>query len=305
MKNVLTETKHKKIRYSKGDRFFYAAIDIFLFLCLVVVLYPIIHVLSASISSASAVAAGRVKLLPVEPTLLAYKEVFGYKEIWTGYKNSIIYTVVGTAINLVFTVLAAYPLSRRDLGGRKWITFLITFTMIFSGGIIPNYILIQKLGMLDSIWALVLPNAIIVSNFVICKNHFENNLSNELLDAAKIDGCSDFGYLMKIALPLSKSIIAVLALYYAVHHWNSFFDAMIYLRDNAKFPLQLILRQILVMNEMSMDLLQDPVLLEQITQSRELIKYAVIVVSSLPVLIMYPFVQKYFVAGRMQGAVKG
>ncbi len=293
------------IRYSRGDRFFYAIIDVILVLCLIVVLYPIIHVVAASVSSGAAVAAGRVKLIPIEPTLAGYREVLGYKDIWTGYKNSLIYTIFGTAINLFCTVLAAYPLSRKDLKGRKWMTFMITFTMIFNGGIIPNYILMQNLHMLDSIWALVLPNAIIVSNFVICKNHFENNLSHELLEAAKIDGCSDINYLLKIALPLSKSIMAVLLLYYAVHHWNSFFDAMIYLRDDAKYPLQLILREILVLNEVSMDIMSDPEMLARLEQSRELVKYAVIVVSSLPVLIMYPFIQKYFVSGRMAGAVKG
>ena len=293
------------IRYSKGDRFFYALIDILLVLCLVIVLYPIIHVVSASFSSGAAVAAGRVKLLPVEPTLAGYEEVLGYRDIWSGYKNSLIYTTVGTVINLFCTILAAYPLSRKDLKGRKWMTFLITFTMIFNGGIIPNYILMQRLHLLDTMWALVLPNAIIVSNFVICKNHFENNLSSELLEAAKIDGCSDINYLVKIALPLSKSIVAVLLLYYAVYHWNSFFDAMIYLRDDSKYPLQLILREILVLNEVSMDIMSDPEMLAKLEQSRELVKYAVIVVSSLPVLIIYPFVQKYFVSGRMAGAVKG
>ncbi len=292
-------------RISKGDRFFYILIDILLLFCLIIVLYPVIHVISASFSSADAVAAGRVRLLPIEPTLAGYKEVFGYRDIWIGYKNSAIYTFVGTLINLVFTILAAYPLSRDDLNGRKWLTFMITFTMIFSGGIIPNYILMQDLHMTNTMWSLVLPNAIIVSNFVICKNHFQQNLSHDLLDAARIDGCSDFNYLTNVALPLSKSIIAVLTLYYAVFHWNAFFEAMIYLRDDAKYPLQLILRDILVLNEVSLDMMSDPELMEAIAQSRELIKYAVIVVSSLPVLIMYPFVQKYFVSGRMAGAVKG
>ncbi|MCT4544812.1 MAG: carbohydrate ABC transporter permease [Vallitalea sp.] len=297
--------KNKKLKMGNKDKLFYGLNDLLLLLFFIIVLFPLIHVISASFSSPDAVAAGHVKFLPVGFSLAGYKEVLNYKPVWTGYRNSLFYATAGTFINLVFTILAAYPLSRKDLKGRKIITILITFTMIFNGGLIPTYIIMQKLGFVNTPWAMLLPNAILVYNFIITKSYFENNISEELLDASKIDGCSDVKFLLKIVLPLSKSIIAVIGLYYGVFHWNAFFQAMIYLRDEALFPLQLFLRDILVLNEVSLEMMSDLELMAKMENMRDLLKYSVIIVASIPVLMVYPFIQKYFVKGQMEGAVKG
>ncbi|MCT4597193.1 MAG: carbohydrate ABC transporter permease [Vallitalea sp.] len=300
-----SKKNNKKLKMGRKDKMFYGFNDFLLLLFFIIVLFPLIHVISASFSSPDAVAAGHVKLLPVGFSLAGYKEVLNYKPVWIGYRNSLFYATVGTFINIIFTILAAYPLSRKDLKGRKLITILITFTMIFNGGLIPTYIIMQKLGLVNTAWAMLLPNAILVYNFIITKSYFENNISEELLDASKIDGCSDVKFLLKIVLPLSKSIIAVIGLYYGVFHWNSFFQAMIYLRDESLFPLQLFLRDILVLNEVSLEMMSDLELMAKMENMRDLLKYSVIIVASIPVLMVYPFIQKYFVKGRMEGAVKG
>lgn len=295
----------KRKKKLKGDTIFYSVNNTLLFIAFIIVLYPLVYIVSASISSPDAVVAGKVWLFPVDFTLDGYKEVLNYKPIWTGYSNSLFYASVGTFINVVFTILAAYPLSRKDCYGRKYLTFMITFTMIFTGGLIPTYMLVQNVGLLNTRWALILPNLINVQNLIITKAFFQQNLTDDILEAAKIDGCTDFKFLIKIVLPLSKPIIAVIALYYGVFHWNKFFDAMIYLNDKSLYPLQLFLRDILVLNEVSAEMIADPEQMEAIEGMRELLKYSVIIAASIPVLIAYPFVQKFFVKGTMAGSAKG
>jgi len=287
------------------DSVFYMVNGIYLTIAFLLVAYPILFIVSSSFSSPEAVSSGRVWLFPVDFSLAGYKELLSYKPVWTGYYNSFIYAIVGTTLSVTFTILGAYALSRKQLYGRRVFMFLILFTMIFQGGIIPTYILMQDLNLIDTRWAVILPRLIVVFNFVITKNFFENNIPEELYEAAKIDGASEFQFFTKIVLPLAKPIIAILVLYYAVFIWNSFFDAMIYLRDKNLYPLQLILRDVLILNEVSTDMMADPELLQELEGMRDLLKYSLIIVASLPVLVAYPFIQKYFVSGRLAGASKG
>lgn len=292
------------IKETKSDRIFTIVNYSVLTLLLVVFLYPLIYIVSASFSSTEAVLSGKVWLWPVDFSLEGYKAVFDYKLIWTGYANSIFYTVVGTVINIAMTILAAYPLSRDEFFGRKFFMLLFLFTMIFSGGIIPNYLLIKELGMLDTRWAMIIPSAMSVFNVIITRTYFKSTIPKELQEAAKIDGCSDFRFLRSVVLPLSGPIIAVMTLFYAVGHWNSFFNALIYLRDQDLFPLQLILNNILVQNQVDPSMLGDMERQAAKAGLSELLKYSLIVVASIPVLIIYPFVQKYFVKGVMIGSLK-
>ena len=294
-----------KVGESRGDRIFTIFNYIFLSLLVLSVLYPLIYVVSASLSSTTAVASGRVWLFPVDFSLLGYKTIFEYSKIWTGYGNSLFYMVVGTTVNVVLTILAAYPLSRRDFYGRGIFMFLFVFTMMFNGGLIPNYLLVQDLGLLNSRWALIIPNALSVFNVIITMSFFKSTIPNELLESAQLDGCNDFKFLYKVVLPLSAPIIAVISLFYAVGHWNSYFSALIYLRDASLFPLQLILRDILVQNSVDPSMIGDATQLANKIGLQQLLKYSLIVVSSLPVLIAYPFVQRFFVKGVMIGSLKG
>lgn len=285
---------------------YYLLCDALLLLALLGVLYPLIYVFAASFSSPQAVMSGRVRLWPVEPSVEGYKAVFRHSLIMTGYANTIFYTVAGTAVNVVMTVMAAYPLSRPNLQGRNLIMFLFSFTMLFSGGLIPTYILVRNLGMLDSRLAMILPQAIGVWNLIIARTFFQQTIPNELHEAAVMDGCSDVRFLISVVLPLSKAIIAVLILFYGVFHWNAFFDAFIFLSDQKKFPLQLVLREILILNEIIGQMMDiDPELAEKLRGLANLLKYSLIVVASLPVWLVYPFVQKQFVKGVMIGSIKG
>lgn len=259
---------------------------------------------ASSFSSAFAVNSGQVFLWPVDVTLDGYKAVFQYPGIWRAYGNTFLYTIVGTAINLVMTMIAAYPLARRNLPGKGIVVALFMFTMLFSGGMIPGYLLIRDLHILDTIWALVLPGAISVYNMIIART-FIQNIPTDLEEAAKIDGCSDARYFVSIVIPLSKAVISVLALYYAVGHWNSYMDALLYMLDTKKYPLQLLIRGILLKNATAqMDNMTEE-MYQQMKNMADLLKYALIIVSSLPVLIIYPFAKKYFMKGVMIGAVKG
>lgn len=290
---------------SRGDRVFDAINTLLLVLITVIVLYPLVFVLSASISDPSAVARGQLWLLPKGINFVGYERVFQNKEILTGYMNTIVYTLVGTVINLVLTICAAYPLSRPDFRGRNVITAIIVFTIFFSGGLIPSYLLVKNLGMLNSIWALMIPNAISVYNVIIMRTFFQSSIPQEIQEAASIDGCNNFRILLRVVLPLSMPIIAVMILFYAVGHWNAFFNALIYLSDRAKYPLQLILREILIQGQMAamIDMADDS--LAKKLMEVEVIKYAVVVIANLPVLLLYPLLQKYFVKGVMIGALKG
>ncbi|TBL70540.1 carbohydrate ABC transporter permease [Paenibacillus thalictri] len=275
---------------------------------LLAVAYPLIYVVSASLSEPKLITLGEVYLLPKGFTLDGYRKIFEYDPIWTGYRNTLFYTIVGTSLNVALTLTCAYALSRRDLIGRNLFTFLFTFTLFFSGGLLPTYLVVKKLQLVNTVWALLLPNAVSMWNVIIARTYFQSTIPNELKEAAFIDGCSNFKLFVRIVLPLSKPIIAVLILFYAVGHWNSFFSALIYLSDLKLYPLQLILRNVLIMDQM-VDLMGlDAEAMQELVKRMELkeaMKFGIIVVSSLPVLVLYPFLQKYFVKGVMIGAIKG
>lgn len=290
---------------SKDDKVFSVVNYFLLTLGLVIWLYPLIYIVSSSFSSVDAVVTGKVRFLPVDFSLEGYKAVFKSSKIWSGYLNSFVYMTVGTLINLFVTLLAAYPLSRRDLKGRNAIMMFFTFTMIFDGGIVPTYLVVSKLGILDSIWAMVLPGAMSVYFMIIARTFFQNTIPVELQEAAELEGCNTPQLIWHVILPLSKAIIAVLVLFYAISHWNSYFNGLIYLKTEDKYPLQLVLREILIRSEQNASMIKDAVLMEQSEGLKQLLKYSLIVVSSLPVLCIYPFVQKYFVKGVMIGSVKG
>lgn len=298
-------SKAKKIKMGRDDKIYYASIHIILILVLVVIGYPLIYIVSSSFSSPTAVSTGKVILWPVDLSLEGYKAVFKNKDVLSGYLNTIIFTVCGTTINVVMTMFAAYPLSSQKLPGKNFFLFLFTFTMLFSGGMIPTYILIKDLHMLNSIWAMILPGAVSVYNLMITKTFIQNSIPGELYEAAEIDGCSDANYFFKMVLPLSKSIIAVLVLFYAIGHWNAYFNAFLYLDDRKLFPLQLVLREILIANSINSTMILDPEIAAAKQGMAELLKYSLILVSTVPVMCLYPFVQKYFVKGVMIGSVKG
>ncbi|WP_256759294.1 carbohydrate ABC transporter permease [Cohnella sp. WQ 127256] len=297
--------KRSIIRESGSDRAFTIVNYVMLSIILIVVLYPLIYVVSASFSSSYAVLSGKVWLWPVDPSLDGYKAVFKNKNIVTGFQNTFIYTIAGTIINVIMTILAAYPMSRKDFRGRNTFMLLFVFTMMFSGGLIPTYLVIKDLHMINTIWAMLIPTALSVWNVIIMRTYFQTTIPDELLEASQLDGCNDFRFLLKIVIPLSGPIVAVIALFYAVGHWNQYFNAMIYLKDPQLYPLQLILRDILVQNEVKVDMLGDLKTAAARQGLRELLKYSLIVVSSVPLLIIYPFVQKFFVKGVMVGSIKG
>lgn len=295
-----------KTKFCIQDRIFNSVNHILLVIFLMAVIYPFIYIVSCSFSSGNALMTGQVKLLPVEPTLLSYKTVFSYRPIWTGYLNSIIYMVTGTLVSVVLTIMASYPLSRNDIKGKKIFMGYFLFTMMFNGGLVPTYLLIRQLKMTDTIWAIILPTALSAYNVIVTRTYYKQNIPSELLEASKIDGCDDYKFLLKIVLPLSKPIIAVLSLWVAVALWNSYFSALIYLNSEEKYPLQLVLRGILIMG--TADFTNsgvDPEIRLRSQYLGEMLKYGTIVISSLPLMLLYPFIQKYFVKGVMIGSVKG
>ena len=296
----------KKFRsYSINDKIFYIITGFLLTAFFIIVLYPCIYVVSASFSSGSAVEAGRVILWPVDFSLEGYKAVFHTPSVWIGFRNSLFYTIAGTLINILVTMIAAYSLARPDLPGRNGIMLFFTFTMFFSGGMITGYMLVRSLHILNTIWAMLIPGALGVYNLIIARTFIESNIPTELLEAAQMDGCSDIRFFASIVLPLSKAVIAVLVLFYGVSHWNSYFNAMIYLNDKELYPLTIYLKEILMASQIDPSTVADPELQNQIARMAAVIKYALIVVSMIPVLILYPFIQKYFVKGVMIGSVKG
>lgn len=305
---MVGETKLKITQTGGGvrsdEKWFDAAVYLVAFLILCLVLYPLLFVVSASFSDPVKVIEGKVWLLPQGFTLEPYKLVFENESIWTGFRNTLLYTSVGTFANVFLTIIAAYPLSRRDLPGRNAFMFLITFTMFFNGGLIPTYLLVKDMGMINTVWAMIVPTAIAAYNLIIMRTYFQTSIPFEIQESASIDGCSNVRMLFSIVIPLSKPIIAVIVLFYAVGHWNAYFNALIYLRDSALFPLQLILREILILNQ-SDDMGMGQIGMSERVMLAESIKYSVIIVSSLPVLLIYPFIQKYFVKGVMIGSIKG
>lgn len=290
---------------SRGDRAVEWMIYAALALVSVVVLYPVFFVGIASISNPENVMRGEVWLWPKNLSLVGYERLFANSELMKGYGNTLLYTVAGTMLNLVMTIAAAYPLSRPDFRGRTVFTILIVFTMFFSGGMIPTYLLIKDLGMLDTFWVMIIPSALSVWNMLIMKTFFQNSIPKEIQEAAFMDGCSNMKVLLRIVLPLSGPVLAVMVLFYAVGHWNSYFNALIYLSDRDNYPLQLFLREILVQGQMQemVDISDDS--LARSMMDAEAIKYAAVIITNLPMLILYPFLQKYFIKGVMIGAVKG
>ncbi len=300
-----TASRHRKISAPQEDVTYYAIIHIILIVLLILVMYPLIYIVSASFSSPYAVSSGRVILWPVDLSLEGYRSVFKNSSVLTGYANTILYTTLGTAINIVVTMAAAYPLSRRDMPYRDFFMILFSFTMIFSGGMIPLYIQIKDLHMIDSLWAMVLPGAMSVYNMIIARTFLQSSIPGELLEAAQIDGCNDVRYFFSIVMPLSKALLAVLVLFYAIGHWNAYFNAFLYLNSQNKFPLQIVLRQILLANSIASNMIEDPEVAAAKQGMAELLKYSLIMVSTVPVMCLYPFVQKYFVKGVMIGSIKG
>ncbi|MEK3722541.1 carbohydrate ABC transporter permease [Paenibacillus sp. FSL H8-0034] len=296
------------LRQSSGDRLFQAANTTFLLLLVALILYPLLYIVSASVSDPTYVNSGQMWLLPKGFTLEGYNRVFRNADIWTGYMNSIVYTVGGVALNLAVTLPCAYALSRRNLAGRQAFTLFVVFTMFFSGGLIPTYLLVKSLGLVNTYGALILPSAASAINIIVSRTFFQGNVPQEMEEAAAMDGCSDFRLFMQIILPLSKALIAVMALFYGVGHWNQYFNALIYLSNRELYPLQLFLREILVQQEISAQMLTTGSDLEmdmsEQTRISELIKYAVMIIAALPLLIVFPFVQKHFVQGVMIGSLK-
>ena len=298
------KTKKNKVKLSAGDRIFVTINTVVMLVVCIAIVYPLYYVVLASFTDPVIVNSGKLLLFPRSLYMEGYRKTLSYAPIWSGYWNTIKYTVLGTVISLICTIPAGYALSRKDLAGNRVLMFLFTFTMFFSGGIIPLYLTISQLHIYNTIWAMVLPVAVSAYNLIVCRSFFESGIPIELLEAAKLDGCSDFGFFFKIALPLSKTIVAVITLFYATAMWNQFFNALMFLGDEDKMPLQVILRNLVLMNQAgnvgasAAELVAKQKLAEQL-------KYCIVVVSAFPLLAAYPFLQKYFAKGVTIGAVKG
>ena len=299
------ENAMKHIHRTRGDRIFDAINVAALCLLLAVILYPLIYVLSCSFSDPLLVVQSKITFLPMQPTLVAYQRVIRNELIMTGYQNTLFYTLLGTVLNVAVTTMMAYPLSRHDFAARRPITMLTAFTMLFSGGMIPTFLVVKNLGLIDTVWSLVLPGLVSPWNMFIMKNYFQTSIPTELYEAASIDGADNFHLLRSVALPLSAPIVAVMVLYYGVAHWNSYFNALLYLRDRTRYPLQLVLRSFFSANDYSEqggaggDSGMTALLVS------ETMKYALIVIASGPILCLYPLLQRFFVKGVMLGAIKG
>lgn len=295
----------KSIKLSKADISFTVINYVILAFALVIVLYPLWFILIASISDPSLVTLGKITFLPKGITFLGYETVLEYSDVWLGFKNSIIYTVLFAIISTSLTVSSGYVLSRKDLVGRNFFTAMFMVCMFFNGGLIPTYLVVRRLGMIDTIWAVILPNCVWVYNMIIARTFFVTTIPAELYEASQLDGCSNFRFFFRIVIPLSTAIIAVIALFYTVAQWNAYFDAMIYIKTKDLYPLQIFLRNILLMNSVDSSVLGDSSSMDAKQNLADTLKYVLIIISSVPMFIVYPFVQKYFVQGVMIGAVKG
>ena len=283
-------------QYSKIGQ---AALIFLLLLMSITILYPVLHVLAVSFSNNNNVVRGEVGIIPIRPNLEAYRYMFRYNLLGSGFKNSLFILIVGTSINLLMTMMTDYPLAKKSLIGRKFFMLMITFTMMFSGGLIPNYIVIVKLGLVDSLWSLILPGCVSAYNMIIMKNFFEA-LPAELNEAARIDGMSEMKILFRIVVPLSLPSLCTIGLFYGVGHWNAYFNATIYLNSRSRWPLQVVLRNLLenaVTSEIDYG--------DSATLPVEPLKMAVVVFTTAPIVILYPFIQKYFVKGALVGSIKG
>ncbi len=298
---------NNKIKMSRQDRIFHLLNGILMVLCAFCILIPLVNVISSSVSNPSDVLNGRVTLLPVHFSIKSYLYVFKDNSIASGYLHSILYTVLGTLIAVAMTILAAYPLSRKSLKGRKVFLAFFMFTMFFSGGLIPTYIVVKNLHMLNTMWSVIIPNCLSVYNIIIARTFFNEQIPGELYEAAEIDGANDYDVFFRIVLPLSKAIIAVMALFYAVGLWNMYFDAVLYLNSYDKYPLQVILRNIMNNAQIQASMVEatGKVTSTDSLAITESLKYTTIVCASVPMLLLYPFVQKYFTKGVMIGSLKG
>lgn len=293
----------KPVNNRSSDKIMEAALYVFAILFLIILIYPLYFIVIASFSDPSAVAGGQVWFFPKGFTLDGYRELFKHENIWIGYRNTILYTAVGTAIGLIINISAAYALSRKDLVGRKFLSLFFIFTMFFSGGLIPTFLTVRDFHLYDTFLVMVLPFSVIVYDIIVAKTFFQSSIPGDLWEAAQIDGCGNLRYFVQIVLPLSKAVIAVLGLWIAVGYWNSYFNALIYLKNSNLYPLQLILRNILITNQMQSSMGSGEA--AQIAlRLANLMRYSVIIVATVPIMCMYPFVQKYFNQGVMIGAVK-
>lgn len=297
--------KKTKIKQGMSDNVFNTVLLIITSIILLVVLYPVIYVVSSSFSSGTAVSSGQVLLWPVDISTVGYRLVFKNKIIWTGYMNTFIYVILGTLLHLVMTIALAYPLSRRNYQGKSFLVKFMTVSMLFGGGLIPTYILISKLHLVDTRTWMIISGAVGISHAIMMRTFFQSNIPEELLESAKMDGISDLGYLFKIVLPLSKAVISVICLYATVSKWNNYFTPMLYLQDRGKFPLILIVRDLLSSTTIDTSQIDDQALLSEMANAVDTMRYALIVVSSAPMIILYPFVQKFFEKGVTIGSVKG
>lgn len=294
------------IRRSRSDVIFDVINHVIMLLLLIIIIYPLYFIVLASVTDPDIVNAGKLVFIPQGFYTDGYEQAFAYEALWQGYANTILYVIVCTVISTVVTVTAGYVLSRKDLFGRNFIMKLFTFTMFFGGGLIPSFLLIKNLNMYDTIWALALPSAVSVYNMIVCRSFFEQNIPSELLEAAQLDGCNDFQFYFRIVLPLSTTIIAVMALFFGTGRWNGYFDSMIYFRTPSKMPLQIVLRNLLLLDSSgTTSLYTDPEALAAAQRRAEQMKYCVIVLSAAPMLMIYPFLQRFFVKGVMIGSVKG
>lgn len=290
------------LRDSRGDKIFRFFSGLFLILLAAIVLYPVYFIVIASFSDPDAVLAGKVVLWPVDINLDGYIKIIERTDVWLGYRNTIIYTVLTVVLSLLVTIPAGWALSRKNMPGKKFLMMYFTIPMFFGGGLIPFYNVMSNLGLINTIWAIVLPSILSVWNLFMTKTFFESSVPNGLIEAAKIDGAGHFRTFTSVVLPLAKAILAVMALYYAVGQWNSYFNAMIFLQDETLYPLQLVLKEILIASESTVGGSGETIL-QQYRLANQL-KYVSVIVSSLPVLMLYPFVQKYFAQGVMIGSLK-
>ena len=293
-----------RIKASRGDRIFNFFNLLIMTLILIIILYPLYFVVLASVTDPGIVNAGKLKLLPMGFYPDGYQSAFQYSPLWTGYLNTILYTLIGTLVSTAVTVMGGYVLSRTDLFGRKVLMSLFTFTMYFGGGLIPSFLLIKSLNLYDTMWALILPSAVSVYNMIVCKTFFTQTIPRELLEASRIDGANDFTFFFRIVLPLSGTIIAVMALFFATGRWNAYFDSMIYMRSPGKMPLQIVLRNLLLLNSGTTQLFNDPESIAAQQRRVMQMKYCVIVLSAAPMLMVYPSLQRFFVKGVMIGSIK-
>ena len=307
MKRKMKRNTKKRMRISTGDRIYLCVVYLFLLVFTGCILYPLLYVVSCSFSSPEALIQGRVFFLPVEPGLQGYTAVFNNNRVWSGYGNTILYTVTGTVVATAVTMIASFVLSRREFPLRKFLTAFFMVTMFIGGGTIPMYLWLKTMHMLNTIWALVLPGAVSVWMVIVGKTFLQSTVPEELFEATCLDGGSYIQYFVRVVLPLSKPIIAVMALNFALGHWNSYYSALIYLKSAEKYPLQIVLRDILIQNSVDLASMVGTDINSQLHQQylSALLKYSLIIVSSLPLLIVYPFLQKYFIKGTMIGSVKG